>query len=174
MAPFPAKTHLTIPVRGHVFSFLIIARASNRTLSSRIIRMPRRLKRPRSTTNESTPGHEPQSEASRADHGLGVGMNAKRVRWDSPSDMQDECDSSNSDSSGLAKVVVIPATHPSYLFDYLVDLFEHIRSAVSRMWFVVSRLKISCLCQWSHRLRVLRSHQVRRICARRYPRGQPL
>ncbi|KAG6377088.1 muts domain V-domain-containing protein [Boletus reticuloceps] len=59
-------------------------------------------KRPRSTLNESTPEHEPQSEGSRADRD--VGMNAKRVRWNSPSGLQDEHDSSNSDSSGLAKI----------------------------------------------------------------------
>ena len=72
--------------------------------------MLRRLKRPRSTLNELTPEHESQGEGSQADHGLGVGigigigMNSKRVRWDSPSDLQDEHDSSNSDSSGLTKV----------------------------------------------------------------------
>ncbi|KAF8442923.1 DNA mismatch repair protein MutS [Boletus edulis BED1] len=59
-------------------------------------------KRPRSTLNESTPEHEPQSEGSRADRD--VGMNPKRVRWNSPSGLQDEHDSSNSDSSGPAKI----------------------------------------------------------------------
>ncbi|KAG8214591.1 DNA mismatch repair protein mutS [Butyriboletus roseoflavus] len=45
-------------------------------------------------------------EGSRGNHGLEVEMNSKRVRWDSPSDLQDGCDSSNSDSSGPVKLGV--------------------------------------------------------------------
>ncbi|KAI9573599.1 DNA mismatch repair protein MutS [Boletus coccyginus] len=40
--------------------------------------MPRASKRPRPRLDESTSDHEPQSERSQADHGRGVGMNAKR------------------------------------------------------------------------------------------------
>lgn len=74
--------------------------------SFQVIGMPRwsGLRRSRSMLNESTPEHEPQSGASQEDHSPEAAMNVKRVRWDSSSDLQDEGDSANSDSSGPMKV----------------------------------------------------------------------
>ena len=68
--------------------------------------MPRRVKRPTSMLDESTLEDGPRSEESQADHSPRVGVTAKRVRWDNPSeDLQDERDSSNLDSFVPAKVV---------------------------------------------------------------------
>lgn len=78
------------------------------TLSSpsQVFEMPRRsgLRRSRSILDEATSECEPQSGKDRENYSPEIATNAKRVRWDSTSDLQDEPVPASSDSSGPVKV----------------------------------------------------------------------